>query len=336
MNDGARDRDGCPGSGIAPSGCPVCHDDIRPDGGVDYRHRVIAHVPPWGGLTVADVILNNLALGLFLVAFPAAMLRPELFAAALPVAFVLSWLILMADLVLLIFDLGSPLRFHHMLRTVRPLSPMWVGVWGLSFSAFFMTLPALWGLIALLVRAGFLPASLRETLVPFFQTHAVEAWLVGLAFLGMLPVMVGLCYKGVLFSATSRPMWKFARWFPAYLTSGAVLLGAVVLFGIGLLAGVEARPLLPAMIPLLLLDMLFLEGHLIPLFRQRRRTVEIGHGAAVLDGAAALCFLASLYRPLAALSPLGVACALLAAALGRYAFVMDRPSLTIHERESVV
>lgn len=90
------------------------------------------------------------------------------------------------------------------------------------------------------------------------------------------------------------------------------------------------------MIPLLLLDMLFLEGHLIPLFRQRRRAVEIGHGAAVLDGAAALCFLASLYRPLAALSPLGVVCALLAAALGRYAFVMDRPPLTIHERESLV
>lgn len=56
-------------------------------------------------------------------------------------------------------------------------------------------------------------------------------------------------------------------------------------------------------------------------------------GLAALDGVAAVCFLASLYRPLAALSSLGVACALIATALGRYAFVMDRPLLTMHERK---
>lgn len=310
----------------------ACRDDVRPDRGVDYSHRVIAHVPPWGALTVGDVILNNLALGLFLTAFPAAVLRPELFAAALPAAFFFSWLLLLADLVMLIFDLGSPSRFHHMLRTVRPLSPMWVGVWSLSLSAFFMTFPALWGLAALLARTGLLSPPVQNAVVAFFQTRAAEAWLVGLAFFGMLPVMIGLCYKGVLFSATSRPMWRLARWFPAYLTSGGVLLGAICLFGFTLLSGVVARPLLPALIPLLLLDMLFLEGHLAPLFHQRRGAAELAHYAAALDGAAALCFMAALYRPLEPLVPLGVLCALAAAALGRYAFIMERPGLTVRRR----
>lgn len=38
--------------------------------------------------------------------------------------------------VLLIMDLGRPERFHHMLRVVKPTSPMSVGSWTLlAFSA---------------------------------------------------------------------------------------------------------------------------------------------------------------------------------------------------------
>src|SRR4051812_49970375 len=39
---------------------------------------------------------------------------------------------LLASLVLLVADLGRPERFHHMLRVVKPTSPMSVGTWILS------------------------------------------------------------------------------------------------------------------------------------------------------------------------------------------------------------
>ena len=44
---------------------------------------------------------------------------------------------------------------------------------------------------------------------------------------GGIPFAFGsAAYKGVLFSTTSQPGWKDARWFGAYLVNSALLLGA--------------------------------------------------------------------------------------------------------------
>jgi formate-dependent nitrite reductase membrane component NrfD len=110
--------------------------------------------------------------------------------------------------ILLIVDLGVPLRFWHMLiqnNTGRPMfkwwSPMSVGVWGLlifGFFSFLATLRALWddrrltwSTLEFLARA------------PISIFGAVGGIVGGLFLAG---------YTGVLLSVTNRPIWADSSW----------------------------------------------------------------------------------------------------------------------------
>jgi formate-dependent nitrite reductase membrane component NrfD len=110
--------------------------------------------------------------------------------------------------ILLIIDLGVPLRFWHMLvqnNTGRPMfkwwSPMSVGAWGLlvfGFFSFLATLRALrddrrltWSTLEYLDRA------------PVSMFGAVGGMLGGLFLAG---------YTGVLLSVTNRPIWADSSW----------------------------------------------------------------------------------------------------------------------------
>ena len=110
--------------------------------------------------------------------------------------------------ILLIVDLGVPLRFWHMLiqnNTGRPMfkwwSPMSVGAWGLlvcSFFAFVATLRALWD-------DRRLTWSTLEFLDrgPISHIGAIGGILGGLFLAG---------YTGVLLSVTNRPIWADSTW----------------------------------------------------------------------------------------------------------------------------
>ncbi len=89
---------------------------------------------------------------------------------------------------LLIADLGRPERFHHMLRIVRPTSPMSVGSWVLA-----VFVPAQLG-GALLAELDILPGLRR-------LAESVAA--------ALAPVMG--TYTAVLFANTSVPIWHEAR-----------------------------------------------------------------------------------------------------------------------------
>lgn len=287
---------------------------------LDYAALPVAHTPPWGMLTVWDVWLNNVSLGLFLVAAACAAFGPASLIPVVAWAFCAAWAGLLLDLLLLVMDLGDPARFHHMLRTVRPLSPMWVGVWALSLSSLFMALPALWGLAFLLEQGGMLPEGLALwTRLPGAAGRIAPAVLG----MGVLCASAGLLYKGVLFSATSRPVWKEARWFPAYLTSGALLLGGAAFMGIAAVCAAgqslpHADVLLPAMLALLAVDTAFLEGYLRPLLRKSARSRCL-HGAAALNALAAACLLWGSGAPAALCAVAAIA---LSGGLARFAFVM--------------
>jgi len=100
---------------------------------------------------------------------------------------------------LLIADLGRPERFHHMLRVVKPTSPLNVGSWLLAAAA-----PALAG-AAVADRLGILPRLARGT----------EA---AAALLG--PALA--TYTGVLLADTAIPTWHEAgRELPALFAAGA-------------------------------------------------------------------------------------------------------------------
>lgn len=253
---------------------------------LDYADRPVPHKPRWGVLTVVDVYLNNLALGLYLVTVCALWLQPAAFAHAAVPALLAAWLLLLLDLLLLVLDLGDPLRFHHMLRTFRPFSPMWVGVWALSLSAVFLTATGVWAALEILADNGWLPSlavsSLEEALRSKTVGGAVHVSMV----LGAGAAAAGLLYKGVLFTATSRPGWREARWFAAWLCCGAVLLGCATLTGISFVTSTASLKLLPGMLLLLGLLMVLNKRCLQPLFAQHSACHAAFRQACALE---ALC-----------------------------------------------
>src|SRR5262249_35085209 len=88
--------------------------------GVGYAGQRVTKAPNWHPLVALDMLFNNMTPGLFLVAAAGALAAPGVFGALTRLAYPVALLFLMADLLCLVLDLGHRLRFHHMLRVVKP------------------------------------------------------------------------------------------------------------------------------------------------------------------------------------------------------------------------
>ena len=106
--------------------------------------------------------------------------------------------------VLLIADLGRPARFHHMLRVVKPTSPMNVGSWVLSAFGVTSGLAAGWQLLGVVPSAVGAPA-------------AAAAGVLG-------PVLA--TYTAVLIANTAVPAWHEARRELPFVFAGSSLAAA--------------------------------------------------------------------------------------------------------------
>ena len=106
---------------------------------------------------------------------------------------------------LLIADLGRPERFHHMLRILKPTSPMNTGAWALTGFGQFTALAAA---REFATRRDSLPWFLR----PLLYLPSRVASLSGLPF-----ALTMLAYPGVLLSATSTPVWASTPFLGALL-----------------------------------------------------------------------------------------------------------------------
>jgi hypothetical protein len=171
-----------------------------------YAGMTVTKVPGWHGMIAVDALLNGMATGLFLVAALSEFAAPAAFLRVAKVAYPIALLLLLVDLGLLVLDLGDPLRFHHMLRTFKPGSPMSLGTWCLTI--FSLPLTAAAGL-SLLALVG----------------YDFEWARIGAVLLGLLPGFGSAAYKGVLLSTNAQPGWKDARWMGGYLTNSALLMG---------------------------------------------------------------------------------------------------------------
>ena len=128
---------------------------------------------------------------------------------------------------LLIFDLGRPLRFWHMLfqseRFPLPIlkawSPMSVGSWGLLLFGLFATLSAL----------GALGYENRYRLSRFsFLYHGKLGRIIALVGAALGFFLAG--YTGVLISVTNRPIWADTHWLGIlFLVSGASTAAATLI-----------------------------------------------------------------------------------------------------------
>src|SRR5271170_5846138 len=185
---------------------------------VGYANMPVTKVPGWHGIIAWDALLNGMATGLFLVAALSELAAPAVFTPVAKVGYPVALALLLVDLVLLVLDLGDPLRFHHMLRVFKPGSPMSLGTWCLTI--FSLPLTAAAGL-SLLAELGW-----------DFEWARITAVVAGL-----LPGFGSAAYKGVLLSTNAQPGWKDARWLGGYLTNSALLMGCAELLVLSALMG---------------------------------------------------------------------------------------------------
>ena len=189
--------------------------------GTGYAAETVTKPPDWHGLVSWDLLFNNLTTGLFLAAALGDLLAPEDFTSVAKAAYPIALVLLVIDLACLVFDLGDPLRFHHMLRVFKPTSPMSLGTWCLTIYSLPLTVAV--GLSLWPVEGPVLELARRTAVV-----------------LGLLPALGSAIYKGVLLSTNSQPGWRDGRWLGGYLTNSALLLGCAELLTLSVLMGRES------------------------------------------------------------------------------------------------
>ncbi len=200
-----------------------------------YAGRRITKPPEWHGLVAWDLLLNNLTTGLFLVAALGELTLPQIFMPVAKIAYPIALVLLLADLVCLVLDLGDPLRFHHMLRVLKPTSPMSLGTWCLTVYS--------------------IPLSVAVVLDLLPVESPAVAWTRKIAvILALLPALGSALYKGVLLSTNAQPGWRDARWLGGYLPNSAILLGCALMLALAtLLEQTRAAGILRIAVAVLLL-----------------------------------------------------------------------------------
>ena len=189
-----------------------------------YLEQDVTKVPGWHGLVAWDLLFNNLTTGLFLFAAVGELASPELLGPVARAAYPVALFCLLTDLMMLVLDLGDPLRFHHMLRVFKPSSPMSLGTWSLTAYSLPLTL-----IVAI-------EAAQALNLLPP-GSIALERVRQSAVVLGLLPAFGSLAYKGVLFSTSSQPGWKDARWLGGFMANSAIMLGCAQLLAVSVLTG---------------------------------------------------------------------------------------------------
>ncbi len=231
-----------------------------------YLTRDVTKVPGWHGLVAWDLLFNNLTTGLYLSAGVAELASPGLLAPVAKAAYPVALVLLLTDLLMLVLDLGDPLRFHHMLRVFKPSSPMSLGTWSLTAYSIPLTL-------IVMIETAQLLGLLPPNSITLERVRKVAV------IVGFLPAFGSLAYKGVLFSTSSQPGWKDARWLGGFMANSALMLGCTELLAVSILTrNAQAAATLRTVVMLLLVlniipaCLLFSEFHktLLRLYRAER------------------------------------------------------------------
>jgi formate-dependent nitrite reductase membrane component NrfD len=152
--------------------------------GPGYYDLPVIKAAPWKGFIPAYFYAGGVA-GAAAVLHGALLLRgPD--RQLRPLATKLRWIAVAGEVIgagLLIADLGRPARFHHMMRVVRPTSPMNIGTWILSAAS-------ATSVLALVRKSDRMTA-----------TTAIN----------MLAGAALTTYTGVLVGNTAVPVWKATR-----------------------------------------------------------------------------------------------------------------------------
>lgn len=171
-------------------------EPVVPEAGFrSYYGRPVLKEPVWEWKIAAYLVTGGLAAGSSVVAAGADLTgRPRLRRAGRLGALGS----LLASMWFLVSDLGRPARFHHMLRVVKPTSPMSVGTWLLT---------AFGPGAGLAAAAELLPRRLRRSRVGRALVRAARP--AGVSAAAVAPGVAS--YTAVLLSHTAVPAWNEAR-----------------------------------------------------------------------------------------------------------------------------
>jgi formate-dependent nitrite reductase membrane component NrfD len=170
-----------------------------------YYGRPILKPPAWDWRIPAYLFVGGLSAGSTLLSVGADLSgRPKLCARSRVGALVA----LVASGYFLISDLGRPERFHHMMRVVKPTSPMSIGTWIITGYG-----PG----IGLAAATELLPARWRGT-----RLGRAARWLARPAALPSAALAPALAsYTAVLLSQTAVPAWNTAHPYLPFIFTGS-------------------------------------------------------------------------------------------------------------------
>jgi hypothetical protein len=270
----------------------------------------VTKAPPWHGWVLVDLFCSSLASGTFSVAALAILFGPADLVPAARIAFLIVFPVMLVDLVSLIGDLGDPLRFHHMLRVIKPQSAMSLGVWAISLFSF----------VAFLAFAG---AALG---VADSMMRAIGA-------AGLVPALVTSAYKGVLLSTTAQPVWRHLRWLGGGFTISAAAMGIAVMTPIAFALELETtyRAITTLFALLMVLNLIAMRSTFVGLIdvgsAQRRGTAVIAHRLVTYLGSLIPLVLVNPWASGSIRTWLAAATVLLSAVAFRW-FIVHVPGLT--------
>lgn len=178
-----------------------------------YRDVPILKQPTWNNEVAAYFFFGGISAGAALLGSLAEVFGGERRKELARTAHYVSFATLLPCPPLLIDDLGSPERFHHMLRVFKPSSPMNLGSWSLLVHGAGATVTVM----AMLAREGRMP------LIGWLLRLLPERLLAGL---GIPSSFVLAGYTGVLLGTTSIPVWYTSPLLGALFMSSSLTTGA--------------------------------------------------------------------------------------------------------------
>jgi formate-dependent nitrite reductase membrane component NrfD len=175
--------------------------EVWPEKVSTYYNLPLIKKAHWGWEIYIYFYLGGIAGGSYLVATLADLFGLRRAGELIRTGRYLSLICIVLSPILLVKDLGRPLRFHHMLRILKFRSAMSLGTWGLT------TFGMLCGITAAyqMAQDGLLSwFPLMARLMKALPVKAIEA-------VGAIFGLFVASYTGVLLSSTAVPIWARAK-----------------------------------------------------------------------------------------------------------------------------
>jgi formate-dependent nitrite reductase membrane component NrfD len=170
-----------------------------------YDNVPMLKQPKWGWEIAVYFFCEGVSAGSYLLATLAELFGKGRFNRLTRAGYLTSFATLLPCPPLLIADLGRPERFHHMLRVVKPTSPMNLGAWALS---------------------GYGAAVIANTALQIINTDTNAMVPASIGAMGLPFALTMLSYPGVLLATTSTPVWSKSRFLGALMAASSVSTGA--------------------------------------------------------------------------------------------------------------